>query len=404
MTVQTFAPVGTMLNPITGEPLTGYIQIVPSNELVDTVSEVVYPAIGYQIPVVGGVVNPSEVFNKVPFTDNPDLSPSGWTLIFTERFAGVSQNSYSAFVPADMAVDGAVDMSDLVKLASPPAVVQYVISGQPLTITGSGDAGQVLTLTSPTEASWQDSQGGGGGGAVTTVFGRSGAVVAVSGDYSIGQISGAGSAAGMSATAFDAAGQATAALGTANSFTTSSIAALSLGTKSKQNAGTITGLLAEVLPIFNFGTSGGSTLTAGFQIANLIRPDGPITVTNLGIWITLAGVTSSGYNGLGLFTEAGVLIDQTADMSAQFATLGYVEAPLSLGTFNTTANTSYYISVISHFSGTVPKAASSLAGLAIPSIKGHLPSISKSGVATFPANFTPSSYSTSTAGYYMGMS
>lgn len=176
---------------------------------------------------------------------------------------------------------------------------------------------------------------------------------------------------------------------------------LALGTQAQQNAGTITGAMVEVLPTYACAASGGSTLTAAVLILNLVRPLGPITVTNIGIWLTTAGVTSSGANGLALYTEAGVLIDQTADLSTAFASTGYTEAALSLGPQTLSANTSYYIGVLSHFSGTAPKAAAALAGQVVPVIKGHYASLTKSSTATFPSSFTPSTYTTSTAAYYM---
>jgi hypothetical protein len=424
MTVQKFTLIGTVNNPITGLPVEeGYVLVAPSTDLVDTVGEVVFPRIGYQVPVVNGVLTPT----LIPYTDNAGIIPSGWILNFTHRFPGAAELAYSSFVTSDMGPT--VNLADLVKVSNPPAVVVYIVTGHPMTVSGVPGVDDVLTAVSSTEATWQPAQGGGGGGAVTTVFTRSGDVVALKGDYSSfydalgsansaitsaanytnNQISalGLGTASQHDTGYFDLADSATsaqtAAISASTTNTTNAITALNLGTKSQQSAGNAIGLLAEVLPIYNCVQAGGSTLTAGFQICNLIRPDGPITATNLGIWITLAGVTASGYNGLGLFTEAGVLIDQTADMSAQFATLGYVEAPMGAA-HSLAANTSYYICVISHFSGTAPKAGSSIAGLTIPLIKGHYFSLSKSAIATFPNNFTPSTYATSTASYYMGIS
>jgi hypothetical protein len=432
VSVQKFTLDGTMNHPITGIPLDGYILTIPSNELVDTADGIVFPPLGYQVPVVGGVVNPGgEV--TIPYTDNVDISPAGWTLVFTERFSGMSQNSYSAFVTSDMGPT--VNIADLVKLADPPAVVQYVISGHPMTVSGVPDVDDVLTATSSTQASWQPAQGGGGGGAVSTVFGRSGDVTAQSPDYAafydaIGTAAAdlttaenfttaniAALALGTASTHavgdFDAAGAATAAAAAARTGAdadgaaaiSSAIGALNLGTKSKQNSTNAVGLLCSVISIEDCIQSGGNTLTSGFHICNLIRPDGPITLSQLGIWLTLAGVTASGYNGLALYTEAGVLIDQTPDMSVAFAGTGYIPSNMStLTNYVTSANTNYYLSVLSHFSGTVPKAAGKLAGQNIPPINGHYFSVSKSGVATFPANFTPSSYSTSSGSYFMGVS
>lgn len=127
------------------------------------------------------------------------------------------------------------------------------------------------------------------------------------------------------------------------------------------------------------------------------------TPSSLAIWITLAGITANGANGLALYDELGNLIDQTADMSAQFATLGLAEAPLG-AQHQLAANTNYYLGVLTHFSGTTPKAGSSIASVAIPVMRGHYLSLTKSSTATFPASFTPSTYATSTAAYAMQMS
>lgn len=429
MAVQKFTLTGTMNHPITGLPLDGYILVVPSNELVDTVEGIIFPPLGYQVPVSAGVVNPGGEIT-IPYTDNADIAPSGWSLVFTERFSGMTQKSYAAFVPASMGgQNNIVNITALVELASPPAVVQYVISGQPLTISGTPSANQVLTALTANTADWQNVQGG--GGAVSSVFTRSGAVTAQQGDYAafydaLGAATTAqtnaqnftttsinslnlGTASTHAAGDFDTAGSANTAqanaISTSSTNTTNAINALSLGTKSKQNSTGKYGLLAVVVEPEDCLQSGGSTLTSGFQICNLIRPDGPISIADLGIWITTAGVTASGYNGLALYTEAGVLIDQTPDLSTAFATTGYIQNAFnSILSYNTQANTSYYLSVLSHFSGTAPKAASKIAGQVIPVINGHYFSISKSGVATFPANFTPSTYTTSTASYCMGVS
>jgi hypothetical protein len=67
-----------------------------------------------------------------------------------------------------------------------PAAVQYL--QQP---AGTPSAGLVVTATGPGSWEWAEPTGGGGGGAVSSVFGRSGAVTAQSGDYTASQVSGA---------------------------------------------------------------------------------------------------------------------------------------------------------------------------------------------------------------------
>ena len=179
---------------------------------------------------------------------------------------------------------------------------------------------------------------------------------------------------------------------------------LGLGTMAQQNAGTAVGVLAEMLPMHQCSVSGGSSLTGGVLILNLIRPLGPILVTNLVIWLTVAGVTANGANGLALYSEAGTLIDQTGDLSTVFTATGVLSAPLASGPQQLAADTSYYVAVLTHYSGTTPRAAAALAGSALPVANGRYLSLTKTSTASFPASFTPSSLTISTAAYYMAMS
>jgi hypothetical protein len=57
-----------------------------------------------------------------------------------------------------------------------------------IAVTGTPTSGQVITATSGTAANWQTPSGG---GAVTSVFTRTGAVAATSGDYTVAQVTGA---------------------------------------------------------------------------------------------------------------------------------------------------------------------------------------------------------------------
>lgn len=92
-----------------------------------------------------------------------------------------------------------------------PAPTVAAVNG--VVVSGTAQSGYVLTATGATTATWQ--AGGGGGGGVTSVFDRTGAVVAQVGDYSADQISGLGTAATQDSTAFDAAGSAATAQATA---------------------------------------------------------------------------------------------------------------------------------------------------------------------------------------------
>lgn len=74
-----------------------------------------------------------------------------------------------------------------VGLKSAPTVTSYTLTFPQV---GPGTANRILQSDAAGTLSWIDTPTGGGGG-VTSVFGRTGAVVAVSGDYAVGQVTGA---------------------------------------------------------------------------------------------------------------------------------------------------------------------------------------------------------------------
>lgn len=89
----------------------------------------------------------------------------------------------SAWAPATLSVltDPTTTTGDLI----------YLSAGGALTRLGIGSTGQVLTVAGGLP-SWAAASGGGGGGAVSSVFGRTGAVVASSGDYTTAQVTESG--------------------------------------------------------------------------------------------------------------------------------------------------------------------------------------------------------------------
>src|SRR6185312_2804169 len=97
-------------------------------------------------------------------------------------------------------------------------------------------------------------------------------------------------------------------------------------------------------------------ITAGNMVCNLVTATKTKSIQTLGIQITAAGVTGSGVNALALFTEAGVLIDQTGDMTTAMSSIGFAEGTMA-SAHTVTAGTNYYLCALTHFSGTVPKAA-----------------------------------------------
>lgn len=145
-----------------------------------------------------------------------------------------------------------------------------------------------------------------------------------------------------------------------------------------------------------------ATQTAGNHVVCLVIATKTATVTTLGIQVTAGGVTGSGVNSLQLYTEAGVLVDQTGDMTSAFGSIGFAEGAMG-GAQQVVAGANYYLGVLTHFSGTLPKfAATGTASTAnIPVVNGHYPAVFKALQASAPSSFTPSSYSVNSGHYIM---
>ena len=141
--------------------------------------------------------------------------------------------------------------------------------------------------------------------------------------------------------------------------------------------------------------------TPGDLVLCLCTPPKTKTITNLALWVTVAGVTGSGVNALALYDENGNLIDQTGDMTTAWSSAGMVEGALG-GSHTVTAGTNYYLGFLTHFSGTSPHlAATGTTQTAnFPVANGHRTAIFKSGQASIPSSFVPSSF-TPNSGYFI---
>lgn len=144
-------------------------------------------------------------------------------------------------------------------------------------------------------------------------------------------------------------------------------------------------------------------LSSGFLIGELLRP-GAAVVGNVGLFLGTAGAVSTGVNAMGLYSEAGVLLAQTGDLTAALSAAGsngmYLEFPLTVP-YKTAANTNYYVGVLSHM--TTPPLVGGFfagAGVSYPAVHGHLPVITLGGQAALPASFSIGSVSMGNAGYW----
>lgn len=162
-------------------------------------------------------------------------------------------------------------------------------------------------------------------------------------------------------------------------------------------------LVAEPFPVEAVNDVG-LGLTAGFLILALVRP-GTVTVNNLGLWLGGQGSGSGGVNSMALFSEAGVQLAVTGDMTSALTNAAnagtYVEA--AVGTpYTTTAGTDYYIGVLCQMSSNPTIAgAFSGSGLHIPTIKGHRAGIVVGSQSSMPASFSVSGATSAAAAYWL---
>lgn len=145
-------------------------------------------------------------------------------------------------------------------------------------------------------------------------------------------------------------------------------------------------------------------LTSGFLICSLIRP-GATTVNNLGLWLGTAGGTSTGFSGMALFSEAGVQLAITGDMTSALTSAGnnqtYVEAAVT-APYTTVDATDYYVAVLCQLTSNPTIAGSfSGSGLHIPTIKAHRPSIVLGSQTSMPASFNVGTATTAGAAYWL---
>jgi hypothetical protein len=132
----------------------------------------------------------------------------------------VSGSSVSCSVPTSSG--GAITALTGDGAASGTGSVAFTALNLPghISLTGTPSVGMVPTTTSPTAATWQTPSGG-----VSSVFGRAGGVVAVSGDYSVGQVTGAAPLASPALTAIPTAPTAAASTNTTQLATTAFVTA-----------------------------------------------------------------------------------------------------------------------------------------------------------------------------------
>lgn len=177
-----------------GNPLTGTVAFVPSVPLTDVTNSVVV----LQSPISVAVNSGGQFSVALYATDSSNLAPSGWTWQITENVAGVTPSTWNFFLAH--ANGSTQDLSTLTPVAEVTPVSAYLpvsggsmtgavtLGGSPPAKLPSGTSGYVLTSDSSGDITLQPAAGA---GAVSSVFGRTGAITAQSGDYAVSEVTGA---------------------------------------------------------------------------------------------------------------------------------------------------------------------------------------------------------------------
>lgn len=146
-------------------------------------------------------------------------------------------------------------------------------------------------------------------------------------------------------------------------------------------------------------------VTAGFLICALIRP-GAGPVTNLGLWLSAAGGTSTGVSSMALFSESGTQLGVTGDMTAAL-TNGvnagtYIEAALT-SPYTAADATDYYVGILCQLTTNAKIAGvfGTSNTLHIPAVKGNRPMIVVGGQSTMPTTIDVAGATTAGAAYWL---
>ena len=298
---------GTYINPIGGAGLDGWITIQPNVDLIDSNGNVIMKAFPYQLAVVAGAMSTV----TIPTTDSANIAPSGWYYIVTEYFPGALPVSmWNANIASTYGAS--VNLANIPHATETITVTNYIQTQYPMDVSGNATSGYILTATGAGTATWQANSGGGGGGAVASVFGRTGAVVADTGDYSFSQISG------------------TVASGQLPSATTGAAGAIQMTGDLAGTGGApevVSTHLSAALPI-NQGGTGQATASTGF---NALSP-----LTTLGDTL-YGGASGAGTRLAGSTSATKMYLTQTGTGSASAAPTWAVIAAADLPSATTSA-------------------------------------------------------------------
>lgn len=141
-------------------------------------------------------------------------------------------------------------------------------------------------------------------------------------------------------------------------------------------------------------------LSTGTLITCRVWVPSAMTLTTLGTWMRVAGITAAGVNGMAVYDAAGNLLGQTLDMSAEMALADqYVEKALT-ASVSLSANTSVHFAILTHFSGGNPSVSGkATTGANFVAINGIRPSVYLTGQTSFPATISYASATVNDAAY-----
>jgi hypothetical protein len=139
-------------------------------------------------------------------------------------------------------------------------------------------------------------------------------------------------------------------------------------------------------------------------VYQLVRPISS-KIGVLGLWLGAAGATSTGYSGMGLYSEAGVLLASTPDMTTALTTAGNADKTVEgVLTAPYTASTAqnYYLALLCQLTSQPTIAGQDTnSGQQIPDpLNGHRVSLNQTGQTALPATFNPATAGVPAASYW----